>query len=139
MPSKNTPSDSGFINCQLEQSSRTTVSGIKANWTDSETGEEHTISTGSAPFKKLRQAHLNQGTAMKAAQDELLKTQRKQGYKLTLEVPGNIPDSQALVVGAQLILDGSFPAILAGEWRIESVTASGNKQGYRVSVRASVT
>ncbi|WP_438466960.1 hypothetical protein [Marinomonas sp. PE14-40] len=76
---------------------------------------------------------------MKAAKDELLKTQRKQGYKLTLEVPGNIPDYKALVVGAQLILDGSFPAILAGEWRIESVTASGNKQGYKVLVKASAT
>lgn len=139
MPSKNTPSDSGFINCQLEQSSRSSVNGIKANWTDSETGEEHTISTGSAPFKKLRQAYSSQGTATKAVQDELLKTQRKQGAKLTLEVPGNIPDSHALVVGAQLILDGSFPAMLSGGWRIESVTASGNKQGYRVLVRASVT
>lgn len=76
---------------------------------------------------------------MKAAKDELLKTQRKQGSKLTLEMPGNISNTQALVVGAQLILDGSFPAILTGEWRIESVTASGNKQGYRVLVRASVT
>ena len=70
---------------------------------------------------------------MKAAKDELLKTQRKQ---VTLEVPGNIPNSQALVVGVQLILDGSFPAILAGfpkrEWRIESVTASGNKQACLV-------
>ena len=69
---------------------------------------------------------------MKAAKDELLKTQRKQGAKLTLELPGNIPDAKALVVGAQLILDGCFPAMLSGEWRIESVTASGNKQAYLV-------
>jgi len=32
------------------------------HWTDRETGEDHTISTGSEPFKKLRQTYSSQAT-----------------------------------------------------------------------------
>ncbi|WP_233407795.1 contractile injection system protein, VgrG/Pvc8 family [Marinomonas spartinae] len=55
LPSQNTPSEGQFINCQLDRPSRSAITGVKANWTNHNTGEEHTVQVGTAPFKKLRQ------------------------------------------------------------------------------------
>ncbi|SBS33548.1 Phage late control gene D protein (GPD) [Marinomonas spartinae] len=51
LPSQNTPSEGQFINCQLDRPSRSAITGVKANWTNHNTGEEHTVHVGTAPFK----------------------------------------------------------------------------------------
>ena len=94
VPSQNTPSafnkfNSGqFINCQLDRPSRSAITGVKANWTNNNTGEEHTVHVGTAPYKKLRQSYDNPTTAQQACQDDLIKSQR-QGTSVTLDLPGN--------------------------------------------------
>ncbi|WP_421853120.1 hypothetical protein [Marinomonas sp.] len=56
----------------------------KANWTNNNTGEEHTVQVGTAPYKKLRQSYDNPTTAQQACQDDLIKSQR-QGSSVTLD------------------------------------------------------
>jgi uncharacterized protein len=58
--SQNSPSQLGqLINCQLDRPSRSAITGVKANWTNNNTGEEHTVHVGTAPYKKLRQSYDN--------------------------------------------------------------------------------
>jgi hypothetical protein len=83
--SQNSPSQLGqFINCQLDRPSRSAITGVKANWTNNNTGEEHTVHVGTAPYKKLRQSYDNPTTAQQACQDDLIKSQR-QGTSVTLD------------------------------------------------------
>ncbi|WP_212918644.1 hypothetical protein [Marinomonas sp. A3A] len=82
--SQNSPSQLGqFINCQLDRPSRRAITGVKANWTNN-TGEEHTVHVGTAPYNKRRQSYDNPTTAQQACQDDLIKSQR-QGTSVTLD------------------------------------------------------
>jgi phage protein D len=134
VPSQNTPSELGqFINCQLDRPSRSAITGVKANWTNNNTGEEHTVQVGTAPYKKLRQSYDNPTTAQQACQDDLIKSQR-QGTSVTLDLPGN----PKLVAEGILTLNDTFPPEMKGNWSIDKVTARGDsKAGYRCSVVAS--
>ncbi|WP_245931917.1 contractile injection system protein, VgrG/Pvc8 family [Marinomonas aquiplantarum] len=134
LPSNNAPSEQArFINAQLDRPSRQRIKGVKANWTNSNTGEEHTVAVGTAPFKKLRQTYDNQANATQACQEELIKNQR-QGTSVHLELPGN----PKLVAEGILTLNHTFPAEMRGNWSIDKVTARGDsKAGYRCSVVAS--
>ncbi|WP_063333962.1 hypothetical protein [Marinomonas sp. TW1] len=85
MPSNNAPSEQArFINAQLDRPSRSAITGVKANWTNNNTGEEHTVAVGTEPYKKLRQTYDSQANAQQACQDELIKSQR-QGSSVTLD------------------------------------------------------
>ncbi|WP_394179590.1 contractile injection system protein, VgrG/Pvc8 family [Marinomonas posidonica] len=134
LPSNNAPSElARFINAQLDRPSRQRIKGVKANWTNNNTGEEHTVQVGTAPYKKLRQSYDNPTTAQQACQDELIKTQR-QGTSVTLDLPGN----PKLVAEGILTLNHTFPPEMKGNWSIDKVTARGdNKAGYRCNVVAS--
>jgi phage protein D len=78
VPSQNTPSELGqFINCQLDRPSRSAITCVKANWTNNNTGEEHTVQVGTAPYKKLRPSYDNPTTAQQACQDDLIKANAK--------------------------------------------------------------
>ncbi|MGO3345767.1 MAG: phage late control D family protein [Marinomonas sp.] len=58
LPAQNAPSNQNrFINCQMDNPSRSRFNGVKANWTDNNTGQEATIEVGEAPYKKLRQIY----------------------------------------------------------------------------------
>jgi phage protein D len=134
VPNQNTPSELGqFINCQLDRPSRSAITGVKANWTNHNTGEERTVQVGTAPYKKLRQSYDNPTTAQQACQDDLIKSQR-QGTSVTLDLPGN----PKLVAEGILTLNDTFPPEMKGNWSIDKVTARGDsKAGYRCSVVAS--
>ena len=133
VPGNNDPTDTGrFINCQVDKPSRTNVSGVKAKWTDSGTGQEHEVLDGEEPFKKLRQAYESADTAQQACRAELTKVSR-QGVSVRLDLPGD----PYLVAEGLLTLNGSFPPEMAGDWSIDKVTARGDKSGgYRCSVVA---
>ncbi|MCF2827057.1 MULTISPECIES: contractile injection system protein, VgrG/Pvc8 family [unclassified Pseudoalteromonas] len=133
LPSNNDPTDQGqFINCQLERPSRTVVSGVKANWTDVATGQEHEVSDGQAPFKKLRQSYEEAAVALKACRDELTRVKR-QGSCVRMDLPG---DPNLVAEGLMSLID-SFPPEMAGDWSIDKVTARGDASGgYRCAVIA---
>jgi phage protein D len=129
----NDPTDLGqFINCQLDRPSRTNFSGVKAKWTDANTGEEHEVKDGQTPFKKIRQPYENESIALQACRDELRKVQR-QGSNVRLDLPGD----PYLVAEGMLTLKSSFPPEMAGDWSIDKVTARGDsKGGYRCAIVA---
>ncbi|WCN13181.1 phage late control D family protein [Marinomonas mediterranea] len=131
--SQNDPSKTNqFINCQLDQPSRGKLSGVKANWTNNNTGEEHPVSVGTKPFKKLRQAYESEQAALTACKDELTKIQR-QGTSVTLDLPGN----PKLVAEGILTLNDTFPPEMKGNWSTDKVTARGDcRGGYRCGVVA---
>ncbi|MBO1894245.1 hypothetical protein HNW13_000295 [Shewanella sp. BF02_Schw] len=133
VPGNNDPTDTGrFINCQVDKPSRTNVSGVKAKWTDSGTGQEHEVLDGEEPFKKLRQAYESADTAQQACRAELTKVSR-QGVSVRLDLPGD----PYLVAEGLLTLNDSFPTEMAGDWSIDKVTARGDSNGgYRCSVVA---
>ncbi|WP_239495503.1 contractile injection system protein, VgrG/Pvc8 family [Marinomonas primoryensis] len=85
LPAQNAPSNQNrFTNCQMDNPSRSRFNGVKANWTNNNTGEEHTVQVGTAPYKKLRQSYDNPTTAQQACQDDLIKSKR-QGTSVTLD------------------------------------------------------
>lgn len=133
VPGNNDPNDAGkFINCQLDKPSRTNFSGVKAKWMDNATGQEHEVSDGAEPFKKLRQAYESADTAQHACRAELTKVNRH-GSSVRLDLPGD----PYLVAEGLLTLNDSFPPEMAGDWSIDKVTARGDsKGGYRCSVVA---
>lgn len=133
VPAKNEAGKTDFINCQLDRASRSKVKGVKAVWLNVESGEEVFVEVGEAPFKKLRQSYESSASAKQACGDELLQVTRK-GSSLRIELPGN-PD---LVAEGLLLLDDSFPAELAGEWKINKVSARGEGSGYRCVIDAEV-
>ncbi|MBJ7536625.1 contractile injection system protein, VgrG/Pvc8 family [Marinomonas transparens] len=133
VPSKNTPSGvSQFTNCQLDKPSRRVSSGIKANWLDSNKGEENIVEVGTEPFKKLRQTYESQASATQACKDELMRLQRE-ASRVSLDLPG----SPKLVAEGVLTLNDTFPPEMAGDWSIDKVTARGDRGGgYRCTVIA---
>jgi len=134
LPAQNAPSNQNrFTNCQMDNPSRSRFNGVKANWTDNNTGQEATIEVGEAPFKKLRQTYQTPTDAIAASQSELTKLKR-QGASVTLDLPGN-PN---LVAEGILTLNDTFPPEMKGNWSIDKVTARGDgKAGYRCNVVAS--
>ncbi len=133
LPGNNDPTDLGrFINCQLDRPSRTNVAGVKAKWTDTATGDEHEVTDGQAPFKKLRQPYESETAAQHACRDELTRVKRK-GASVRMDLPGD----PYLVAEGLLQLNDSFPPEMAGDWSIDKVTARGDaKGGYRCAVTA---
>jgi phage protein D len=131
LPDKNDPKDlSRFTNCKLDESSRTTFKGVKAKWTNSNTGQEHDVSVGTKPYKKLRQVYESQERALQACNDELTRTVRN-GITIHLDLPGD-PD---FVAEGIVTLNDSFPPKMAGDWSIDKVSARGG-DSYRCSVVA---
>lgn len=85
LPAQNAPSNQDrFTNCQMDNPSRSRFNGVKANWTDNNTGQEATIEVGEAPYKKLRQTYQTPTDAIAASQSELTKLKR-QGASVTLD------------------------------------------------------
>lgn len=135
MPDKNTHSDlSCFINCQLDRPSRASFFGVRAGWSDLDTGSESMVEVGREPFKKIRQSYASEAVAVQACRDELRRI-RRQGSSLRLDLPGD----PAIVAEGLLRLSKGFPSYMAGDWSIDKVVARGDsKGGYRCSVRAAV-
>lgn len=133
LPSNNDPSDlARFINCKLDRPSRVRISGVRAKWTDSATGDEHEVSEGIKPFKKLRQPYESEAAAKQACKDELIRV-RREGSSVRMDLPGD----PYLVAEGLLSLNESFPPEMAGNWSVDKVTARGDaKGGYRCSVIA---
>ncbi|WP_125782816.1 contractile injection system protein, VgrG/Pvc8 family [Pseudoalteromonas rubra] len=132
LPYNNSPDAHHFINCQLEEPGRTSVEGIKAAYTDVQSGQEVMVAVGNAPFKKLRQTFDSQSSAQQACTAELVRV-RRQGATLRMELPGD----PSLVAEGLLVLDDSFPPEIAGQWSIDKVVASGQHGGgYRCHVTA---
>ena len=129
---QNIPSNRGFINCRLQQSSRKKLSGVRAVWVDSETGQEMEVTSGSEPFKRIRQPFQSLELAQSACDDELKRIERE-GDRLMIDLPGD-PN---IVAEGLIVLGDSFDSHFSGKWSIDEVVARGSISGaYRCSVIA---
>lgn len=130
----NRPGDSAFVNASLDEDSRVKFKGCKTTWWDGASGKECVVETGEKPFKKVTQRYQNEAEA-KAAGEGMARKIKRGASKIRIECPGNPGyGAEGLVV-----LDGSWPSYLQGQWSIDKVTESGSRQqSYRTAIEASV-
>ncbi|MBY7859789.1 phage late control D family protein [Vibrio fluvialis] len=134
LPVDNQPTASSFTNARLSLPSRQQFKGVKAVWWNDGTGEEVVVSVGVKPFKKLTQTYPDAGTAKQAASDELRKITRK-GTQIFLDLPAR-PDFHA---EGLVQTSGRFPLYMQGQWSLDKVVLTGDKQGSRASLVATLS
>lgn len=132
LPVNNQPTAANFINAGVEFKSRKKVKGVWAVWVDTATGDEHKVTVGEFPFKRLSQRFESELLAKQQCESELKKVDRT-GDAVRLDVPAN----PALAAEGIVKLDSSFPAYMVGEWSIDKVTTDGTvKNGVRSTINA---
>lgn len=131
VPPNNTPSDPGFIQCQLQCKGRTRYNGAECQWFDND-GNEQWAQAGRAPFSRALQMAPDEARAIAIAKAEYQKV-RRQSQLLQVSLPGN----PHLVAEGRLDLGEGFPAAWQGEWSIDQVSVTGGESGYRCDVKAS--
>ncbi|TDF41881.1 phage late control D family protein [Alteromonadaceae bacterium M269] len=134
LPRDNNPQEhASFINCQITQSSRKKLNGVKARWLDESTAQEMEVTAGSAPYKRLRKLFQSDALAQQAC-DDALKRIRREGDVMRMDLPGD-PN---LVAEGLVILGETFPVEYRGQWSIDKVSVSGTSNRYRCAITATV-
>lgn len=134
IPAGNRPGDQSFTTASLDEDSRVKFKGCKTTWWDGGAGKECIVETGEKPFKTVRQRYQNEAEAKVAGEGEARKIKRG-ASKIRIECPGNPGyGAEGLV-----LLDGTWPSFVQGQWSVDKVTETGSRQqGYRTVLEASV-
>lgn len=129
----NRPGDAAFIQASLDDDSRVKFKGCRTTWWDGASGKECKVEIGEKPFKQVRQRWPNESEAKAAGEGELRKLKRS-AYRVQIDCPGN----PGYAAEGLVVLDGSWPSFMQGQWSIDKVTERGSRQqSYRCTIEAS--
>ncbi len=116
---------------KIQHPSNVRKKGVKASYRETESGVNGEALVGDEPFHFIKEVFTNEAEATERAKAKLKELSRK-GQTFT----GKVEGQAGYFAESVLTLDGFNNPRTGGKWSVDSVTLSGSRTSYTISIKA---